>query len=116
MVVISANPESEEVVLKEMQEKLEYFGIEKLFYACRVSAGDDPEGKSGIILEILKELGLEKEDAIMVGDSYYYDYLAAKNIGVDALFIENSVSKMPAEIPKDLRVIREVGDLLGGLS
>lgn len=112
LALISANPESEEVALKEMQEKLEYFGIEKLFYTCRVSAGDDPEGKTSIILEILEELNLKKEDAVMVGDSYYYDYLAAKNIGIDALFIENTVSKMPTVIPEDLQGIREISDLL----
>jgi 8-oxo-dGTP pyrophosphatase MutT (NUDIX family)/predicted HAD superfamily phosphohydrolase YqeG len=112
LVVISANPESEDVAIKEMREKLEYFGIEKLFYACRVSAGDDPNGKSSIILEILEELNLKKEDAVMVGDSFYYDYLAAKNIGIDALFIENTVSKMPMEIPADLQGIREISDLL----
>ncbi len=111
LILISANPESEEVALREMQEKIKYFGIEKLFYSCRVSAGDDPENKASIILETLKELGLKKEDAVMVGDSFYYDYLAAKNIGVDALFIENSVSKMPAKIPKDLQTIREISDL-----
>ena len=112
LVVISASPESEEVAMKEMHEKLEYFGIEKLFYTYRVSAGDNPEGKASIILEILEELNLKKEDAVMVGDSYYYDYLAAKNIGIDALFIENTVSKMPSEIPEDLQVIREISDLL----
>ncbi len=112
LVVISANPESEEVALKEMKEKLEYFGIEKLFYTSRVSAGDDPEGKSSIILEILEELNLKKEDALMVGDSYYYDYLAAKNIGIDALFIENTVSTMPEVVPFDLQSIEEVSDLL----
>lgn len=112
LVIISANPESEEVALKEMQEKLEYFGIEKLFYTCRISAGDDPEGKSSIILEILEELNLKKEDAIMVGDSYYYDYLAAKDVGIDAFFIENEVSKMPEVILSDLQSIKEISDLL----
>jgi FMN phosphatase YigB (HAD superfamily) len=35
----------------------------------------------------------------MVGDSYFYDYLASKEAGIDAFFIENSVSKMPDIVP-----------------
>jgi phosphoglycolate phosphatase-like HAD superfamily hydrolase len=112
LVVLSANPYAEEVAIKEMKERLEYFGLSSLFYAYRSSSGDDPNGKASIMLEILSSLGLGKEDALMVGDSYFYDYLAAKNIGVDAFFIENSVSKMPEEIPQDLKSIKEIHELL----
>lgn len=112
LVVLSANPSAEDVAIKEIRERLEYFGLASLFYTYRSSSGDDPNGKASIMLEILSSLGLNKEDALMVGDSYFYDYLAAKNIGIDALFIENNVSKMPEEIPQDLRLIKEVYELL----
>jgi len=112
LVVLSANPYAEELAIKEIKERLEYFGLSSLFYAHRSSSGDDPNGKASIMLEILSSLGLGKEDALMVGDSYFYDYLAAKNIGVDAFFIENSVSKMPDEIPRDLKSIKEIHELL----
>lgn len=112
LVVLSANPYAEEVALKEIKERLEYFGLSSLFYAHRSSSGDNPNGKASIMLEILSSLGLSKEDALMVGDSYFYDYLVAKSIGVDAFFIENSVSKMPEEIPQDLKSIKEIHELL----
>jgi FMN phosphatase YigB (HAD superfamily) len=89
-----------------------HFGLASLFYTYRSSAGSDPNGKASIILEILSSLGLDKKDALMVGDSYFYDYLAAKDIGVDAFFIENSVSKMPDEIPQDMQSIKEVHELV----
>ena len=41
-----------------------------------------------------------------------FDYLAAKNIGVDALWIENPVSKIPEEIPNDLRSVKELSEML----
>lgn len=112
LVVLSANPYAEDMAIKEIKERLEYFGLTSLFYAHRSSDGNDPNGKASIILEILSLLGLQREDALMVGDSYFYDYLAARNVGVDALFIENNVSKMPDEIPQDLQSIKEVHELI----
>ena len=112
LVVLSANPYAEDIAIKEIKERLEHFGLASLFCTYRSSAGSDPNGKASIILEILSSLGIDKKYALMVGDSYFYDYLAAKDIGVDAFFIENSVSKMSDEIPQDLQSIKEVSDLL----
>ncbi len=112
LVVVSANPYDEEIAVKEIKERLDYFGLSELFYACRASEGSDPNGKTAIMLEIIEELGLTKEDALMVGDSYFYDYLAAKESGIDAFFIENEVSKMPETMPDDLQSIKEVHDLV----
>jgi len=112
LVVLSANPYAEDIAIKEIKERLEHFGLASLFYTYRSSEGNDPNGKASIILEILSSLGLDKRDALMVGDSYFYDYLAAKDIGVDAFFIENSVSKMPDEIPHDIKSIKEIHELV----
>lgn len=112
LVVISANPYDEETAVKEIKERLNHFGISELFYTCRASEGSDPNGKVAIMLEIIKELGLTKEDALMVGDSYFYDYLAAQENGIDAFFIENEVAKKPEVTPDDLRSIKEVYDLV----
>jgi phosphoglycolate phosphatase-like HAD superfamily hydrolase len=116
LVVLSANPYAEDVAIKEIKERLDHFRLMDFFYTYRSSEGSDPNGKASIILEILSSLGLEKQDALMVGDSYFYDYLAAKDIDVDALFIENSVSKMPDEIPQDLQSIKEIHELVDILS
>jgi len=112
LVVVSANPYDEETAVKEIKERLNHFGLSELFYACRASEGSDPNGKTAIMLKIIKELGLTKDDALMVGDSYFYDYLAAKESGIDAFFIKNEVSKMPETIPDDLQSIQEVHDLV----
>jgi len=111
-VLVSASPYPAAVADEEMREKLEFFDLLSLFRAYRSSPGDRPEGKGELMLEIIKSLGLTKDDALMVGDSYFYDYLAAKNVGIDAFFIENGSAKMPKEVPKDLKSIKEVSDLL----
>ena len=112
LVVISANAYAEEIAVREIKERLEYFGLVNLFHSYRSSLGSDPQGKAGIMLEIIKTLNLSKEDALMVGDSYHYDYLAAKDVGIDSFFIENEVSKIPEIMPHDLQSIKEVSDLL----
>lgn len=111
LVVISANPYDESQAIKEIRERLDYFGLTDYIDEVRSSNGDDPNGKAAIMLEIIERLHVRKEDAVMVGDSYYYDYLAAKNIGIDAYFIHNTVSKMPETLPNDLQSIAEVNDL-----
>ncbi len=112
LVVISANPYPEEVAVKEIKERIDYFGLGGLFYAYRSSLGDDPNGKVAVMLGILDRLGLTKKDALMVGDSYFYDYLAPCEAGIDAFFIENEVAKMPESTPVDMQSIKEVSDLL----
>jgi len=112
LVVLSANPRTDEIAVQEIKERIDYFGLSSLFYSYRASEGSDPRGKAAIILEVIKELGLKKEDALMVGDSYFYDYLAPKEAGIDALFIENEVSKMPDVAPVNLQSIKELGDLM----
>jgi len=112
LVVISANPHVEDVALKELSERLEHFGLMHLFHSYRASEGHDPLGKAAIILDVIKELNLTKEDALMIGDSYYYDYDAPRKAGIDAFFIENEVSTMPEVTPADLQTIREVSDLI----
>lgn len=111
-VLVSASPYPVDVANEELREKLEFFDLLDLFHSYRSSPGDRPEGKGELMLEIIASLNLTKDDALMVGDSFFYDYLAAKNVGIDALFIENECAKMPDEIPKDLQTIKEVSDLV----
>lgn len=116
LVAVSAHPSSPDIAVKEIQDKLNHFGLLGYFSGFRASRGDDPAGKAAIMLETLDEMGLGKKDALMVGDSYFYDYKAAKDVGIDAYFIENSVARMPEVRPKDIESIKEVRDLVGLLN
>lgn len=112
LVVISANPYSPEIARKEIKERLDYFDLSKYIYSYNASEGSDPLGKVNIMLETVESLKMTKDDALMVGDSYFYDYLAAKNNGIDAFFIDNDVAKMPDEPDVNIQKITEVKDLL----
>ena len=47
----------------------------------------------------------------MVGDSYYYDYKAGINAGVNSFFIKNDYCKQPVTLPDDVQVIDVITDL-----
>lgn len=112
LVVISANPHVQEIALADINERIVHFGLSDLFHSYHASHGDDPTGKSAIMLRVIEQLGFDKSDALMIGDNYYYDYLAAKNVGVDAFFIDNTVSVMPETLPTDFKTIGEIEDLV----
>ncbi len=111
LVVISASPYDPETAVKEIKERLTHFKIADLFYDYRASQGDEPDGKAAIMLDIIQELGLSKQDALMVGDSYFYDYLPAKQNGIDAFLIKSESARLPEVLPDDLRLINEMYDL-----
>jgi len=112
LVVISANPYSPEIAKKEIKERLDYFNLSKYIYSYNASEGSDSIGKVNIMLELLKNLNMSKDDALMIGDSYFYDYLAAKSNGIDALFIDNEVAKMPNKPDRNIQKINELEDVL----
>jgi phosphoglycolate phosphatase-like HAD superfamily hydrolase len=112
LVVISANPYSEDIAVKEIKKRLDYFGLTRYFYKYRSSNGGDPKDKARVMLEVLKDLGLNTEDALMIGDSYVYDYLAAKDVGIDAFWIESIISKNIETHPSNIFKIQEVEDLI----
>jgi len=48
----------------------------------------------------------------MIGDSYFYDYQAAKDSGIDAYWIRNEVAKRPERFPSDLKALNEVYEIV----
>jgi len=60
------------------------------------------------ILKILKKRGISKSRALMVGDSYKWDYKSAGDKGVDALLIESVYEK---EKVSEGRVIKKLSDV-----
>ena len=48
----------------------------------------------------------------MVGDSYYYDYEAGINAGVNSFFIKNDYCKQPVPLLDDVKVINSVVNLV----
>lgn len=57
------------------------------------SSRNYPKGKGEKILQVLRRRKIPKSKALMVGDSYTWDYLSAKKAGVDALLVRSAYMK-----------------------
>ncbi|OGL66742.1 hypothetical protein A2856_03180 [Candidatus Uhrbacteria bacterium RIFCSPHIGHO2_01_FULL_63_20] len=102
LILISTHPHPPKEADEFLKGKMRHLDVERLFDAY-YAARDYPEGKGELIVRILKRQGILKSQALMVGDSYRYDYLSAKNVGVEALLI-----RTPYTAPEGKRVRRTI--------
>lgn len=87
--------------------KIKHFKLEKIFDDFYTSR-DKQEGKGMVIQRILRKKHIPKSQALMVGDSYRFDYLSAKKVGVDALLIKSDYMKHP---PRGRKIQKTIGGL-----
>ena len=91
LVLISQVPYTKKVAFQKLRRKTKHFGIYEFFAEIRPSYQpahkDHPDPKTIAILEVLKKRKIPKSKALMIGDSYTHDYLAAKSCGIDCLLI-----------------------------
>jgi len=109
-VVVSTHPRSAKVADAELKEKVRYFGLDTLFDEVHAARGV-PTGKGAVIKRVLKRHGLPNSAAIIVGDSYVWDYIAAKNVGVEGVLMDTPYLSARAG-----RVKRKIKNLEGILS
>ena len=105
LILISTHPHTQKVADVLLKNKVYYFKLEKLldaFYTAR----DYPGGKGEVMTDILKKRNIPKSRALMVGDSYAYDYASAKKIGIDCLLIKSEYLK-----PEGRRVERLISSV-----
>lgn len=88
LVALSTHPHSRKEADVIMNNKIQHFKLEKIFDEV-YTAKNHQDGKGEVILRVLKQKNIQKSRAIMVGDSYRYDYLSARRVGVDALLIKS---------------------------
>lgn len=91
-ILVSTHPHLGKKADSILKEKVNYFGLEKLFDEVH-AARNVESGKGDVILRVLKRLKLSKNSALMVGDSYKWDYLAAKKVGVDCVLMNTDYLK-----------------------
>lgn len=87
-IILSTHPHEAKEATRILTEKVSHFNLHDYFDEFYATA-DYPESKAEKILETLKRLDLEKEDALMVGDSYKHDYYPVQERGIDALLINS---------------------------
>ena len=101
--IVSAHPVPGPEALEELKAKIVNLNIKRLV--------DDRNGKTYVIRDIVRDFNLDARNVYMVGDSYYYDYEAGINAGVNSFFIKNDYCKQPVPLPDDVQVIDNVTDL-----
>ena len=111
-VILSTNSYPPKEAMTIMRHKIKYFKLEDLFdevYATRKY----PESKGVFILRILKKRKIPKSKALMVGDSYVWDYKPARDVGIDALIIKTPYEHV--KVPRKY-TIEKLHDLIGYLT
>lgn len=88
LVALSTHPHSNKEADVIMGKKIRHFKLGDVFDEV-YTARNHRAGKGEVILRVLKQKSIPKSRAVMVGDSYRYDYLSAKRVGVDALLIKS---------------------------
>jgi FMN phosphatase YigB (HAD superfamily) len=109
-VILSTHPHEAEEAARRLGEKVRHFELVELFDEVHATA-EYPEAKGEKILEVLKRHKLTKNDALMVGDSYKWDYLPAVEAGIDAVLINSDYHQENRENEPADNVINELDDL-----
>ena len=110
-VILSTHPDDLEDSALVLDEKVRHFQLSELFDEIYATA-EYPEAKGEKILEIIKRLGLSKDDALMVGDSYRWDYSSAQLQGIDAVLINSDYHQEKLEKEPAVIVIDDLNELL----
>ena len=91
LVLVSQLPYNKKVALQKLIRMTKHFGIYNFFDEIRPSYSsikrNRPDPKNIAILDVLGRRKISKRNALMIGDSYNFDYLAAKSCGVDCVLI-----------------------------
>ncbi len=110
--IISAHPVPGQDALDELKAKIVDLGIEKFIDGFFCSDGGNKDGKTHVILDVIQDFGLNHKETYMIGDSYYYDYEAGINAGVNSFFIKNDYCKQPSPLPGNVQLVDSVTDLM----
>lgn len=109
LILLSTHPHPSKEADMLLRGKVKHLKLEKLFDEF-YSSRDYPEGKGELIIKILKKKHIPKSKALMIGDSYRYDYLSAKKVGVDVFLIESEYMALKGKRVK--KVIKQLKDII----
>jgi len=110
-VVLSTHPHSPKEADAIIKHKIKHFELGGLFDEVHAT-GVHPESKGEFMLKILKKRKIPKSKALMVGDSYKWDFEPAKKRGIDALLIESEYEPMKMQV----KTIKKLSDIFAHIS
>jgi FMN phosphatase YigB (HAD superfamily) len=89
MIILSTSPRTTKKAKQILMKKVRHFNLEEFFDEVHATK-EIPSSKGEFIENILKERGLSKKSALMIGDSYKWDYNSAQSKGVDAVLVKTN--------------------------
>lgn len=93
LVLISQVPSGKKLATKQLTRVTKHFDIYSFFDEIRPSYSSISRGhadpKEVAILDVLKRRKTSKRSAVLIGDSYTHDYLAAKNAGIECILLHS---------------------------
>ena len=113
LVALSTHPHARLEADMHMGYKIKHFKLDKLFDHI-YTARPFPWGKGKVIESVLKKTKIPKSKAVLVGDSYRWDYLSAKKVGVDCVLVHTPYLRIPKG-KKVGQTIKTLKDLQGVL-
>ena len=106
LVALSTHPHKRLDADIHMNHKIKHLKLDKIFDFI-YTARPFPWGKGKIIESVLRKTKIAKSKAVLVGDSYVYDYLSARKVGVDCILVKTPY----LSIPKGRRVKKTIKGL-----
>jgi len=106
-IVLSTHPQPPEEAGAIINHKIKHFQLVELFdevHATREYSGS----KGEFMIKILKRRKIPKSKALMVGDSYKWDFEPARNSGIDALLIESEYESMKKQVKKTIKKLEDI--------
>lgn len=112
-IILSTHPHPPKEAQTILKEKIKYFHLQGLFDEIIATPDHGPNKSKGkFILKMLKKMKIPKSQALMVGDSYKWDYKPAQEAGVKAVLIESSYQKLHPIGKRIKKTIRKLSDIL----
>lgn len=106
-IVLSTHPHPPKEADAIIKHKIKHFKLEGFFdevHATRVHHSS----KGKCMLRILKRRKIPKSKALMVGDSYKWDYQPARTRGIDALLIRSEYEPKTKHIKRTIKTLRDI--------
>ncbi len=110
-VLLSTHPQPPKEADALIHHKVRHFKLNEFFDEIHATR-EFHSSKGEFIAKILKERGIAKNDALMVGDNYHWDYRPARTVGVDALLIESDYMRSDPLAKRVKKTIKRLSDIL----
>jgi len=110
-IVLSTHPQSPKEANVIINHKMKHFKLKDFFDEVHATKMY-PESKGEFILKILSRRKIPKSKALMVGDSYKWDYKSANEMGVDAVLIESEYEPMKKQVKRTIKKLSDIFEYL----